>query len=94
MTADSPTLPADPTTLGARTTAFLGRSFLHRLDELAGQTFTMAPPDEPNRSFAEFRLGLVADPRRVVEAQAKLWRDSFALWRNVLRGRRGGGLEP
>ncbi len=94
MSADSPAPAADLTTLGARTTAFLGRRFLRRLDELAGQTFAVAPPDEINRSFAEFRLGLVADPRRVAEAQAELWRDSFALWRNVLEGRREGRLQP
>jgi polyhydroxyalkanoate synthase len=94
LTADTTALRADLATLGARTDAFLGRSFLHRLDGLAGESFTMAPADEVNRSFAEFGLGLVADPRRLAEAQAKLWRDSFALWRNVLQARPRGRLEP
>jgi polyhydroxyalkanoate synthase len=94
LTADPATLHAELVTLGERTTALLGKSFLTRLDELAGQSFTMTPPESVNRSFGEFGLQLLADPHRLAEAQARLWRDSFALWHNVLEGRRLGRLEP
>jgi polyhydroxyalkanoate synthase len=94
LTADPATLHAELVALGERTTALLGNSFLNRLDELAGQSFSMTPPDSVNRSFGEFGLQLLADPHRLAEAQARLWRDSFALWHKVLEGRRLGRLEP
>ncbi|MFP4271026.1 MAG: class I poly(R)-hydroxyalkanoic acid synthase, partial [Alphaproteobacteria bacterium] len=94
MTADPATLQAELATLGERTAALLGKSFLTRLDELAGQSFLMTPPDSVNRSFGEFGLQLLADPHRLATAQARLWRDSFALWHKVLEGRRLGRLEP
>ena len=94
MTADRPSFEAELVALGERTTALLGKSFLHRLDELAGQSFTVTPPDGLQRSFGELGLRLLADPHRVAEAQARLWRDSFALWHNVLQSRREGRLKP
>ncbi len=94
MTADPSALHAELTALGERTTALLGKSFLDRLDALAGQSFTATPPPGIHRSFAEFGRELLADPHRLAAAQAQLWRDSFELWHKVLAGRRLGRLEP
>jgi len=94
LTADPATLHAELVALGERTNAFLGRSFLNRLDDLAGQSVSTTPPDGVSRSFGEFGLRLLADPHRLAQAQARLWRDSFALWHKVLEGRRLGRLEP
>jgi polyhydroxyalkanoate synthase len=94
LTADSATLHAELATLGGRTTALLGKGFLTRLDEFAGQSFTLAPPDGVNRSFGEFGLRVLADPHLLAAAQARLWRDSFELWYKVLEGRRLGRLDP
>jgi len=94
LTVDHPPLDAELIALGERTTALLGRSFLQRLDEVAGQSFSVLPPDSVQHSFGKFGLGLLADPRRLAEAQARLWRDSFTLWHKVLEGRRLGRFEP
>ncbi len=94
LTADPAPFDAELIHLGERAAALLGKGFLRRLDEVAGQSFSLTPPETVHRSFGEFGLALMADPHRLAAAQARLWRDSFALWHNVLKARRQGRLEP
>ncbi|MFW5680795.1 MAG: PHA/PHB synthase family protein [Pseudomonadota bacterium] len=80
--------------LNERATALFGKSFVQKLDELAGSSFSIVDVESINRSFRAFGLDLLTDPLRVAEAQAALWRDSFALWHNVVEAQRKGRLEP
>ncbi|MEO1089838.1 MAG: class I poly(R)-hydroxyalkanoic acid synthase [Pseudomonadota bacterium] len=80
--------------LNERSCQLLGRSFMKRLDEVAGASFSLMPPEAVSRTFQEFGTQLLSDPLRIAQAQASFWRDSFALWHNVIEGHRDGRLEP
>ncbi len=80
--------------LNERATTVLGRTFMTRMDELAGASFSLIDAEAVNRAYRQFGVELLTDPLRVAEAQASFWRDSFALWHKVVEGRRHGKLEP
>ncbi len=80
--------------LNERATALLGKAFMHKLDELAGASFSLVDAEVVGRTFRQFGMDLLTDPLRVAEAQASFWRDSFALWHKVIEAQRHGRLEP
>ena len=80
--------------LSARASQLLSHSFARQLEELFGNEFTMIDGRAVSRSFQEFGLSLLSDPARMMQANAQLWRDSWALWQRFLEDAPKGQIRP
>ncbi|TVQ35392.1 MAG: class I poly(R)-hydroxyalkanoic acid synthase [Geminicoccaceae bacterium] len=93
-TPPEPDFTAELLALNERAAKVLGGGVMTRMEELIGTSFSLINPEAVQRAFRAFQLDLMTDPRRMAEAQAALWRDSFALWHKVIEGQRKGHFEP
>jgi len=80
--------------LSARASQLLSESFARHLEEMLGNQFTMIDSRAVAESLQSFGLKLLTDPARLAEAQAELWRDSFALWQRFLEDAPKGKIRP
>jgi poly[(R)-3-hydroxyalkanoate] polymerase subunit PhaC len=72
----------------------LVQAFWQRQAEADGGDFSIADPSAVGRAFLALGTQLLADPTRLAEAQAQLWRDGLALWQSMLQRLRGEPAEP
>lgn len=87
--------PTPPTEAFAeRLAALFGTGVEAKLAEISCTSFSLLPPAQVQRAFAELALALIADPGRAIRAQARLWRDGLALWHAVAEAGGGGAFEP
>ncbi len=57
-------------------------------------SFSITDPGAIGRAFLNLGTQLLADPGRLAEAQAQLWRDGVALWQQMLRRLQGEAAAP
>ena len=93
--------PAEPGAAAEQFAAFAEQSqrlieaFWQRQGEAAGEDgFSIADPTAIGRAFLALGSQLMADPARLAEAQAQLWRDSMALWQNTMQRMLGEEAPP
>ena len=73
----------------------IGAAILERrMREVSGQEFSLIDYAGVTRAFQQFGAQLLADPRRLVQAQTAFWRDYAALWHNTLQAFETGTLDP
>ena len=72
----------------------LVQAFWQRQAEADGGDFSITDPSAVGRAFLALGTQLLADPTRLAEAQAQLWRDGLALWQSMLQRLRGEPAEP
>ena len=72
----------------------LVQAFWQRQAEAEGDGFSITDPSSVGRAFLALGTQLLADPSRLAEAQAQLWRDGLALWQSMLQRLRGEPAEP
>jgi polyhydroxyalkanoate synthase len=72
----------------------LVQAFWQRQAETAGDSFSITDPSAVGRAFLALGTQLLADPTRLAEAQAELWRDGLALWQSMLQRLRGEPAGP
>jgi polyhydroxyalkanoate synthase len=72
----------------------LVQAFWQRKAEADGGQFSIADPGGVGRAFMALGTQLLADPTRLAEAQAQLWRDGLALWQSLVRRLQGQPAEP
>jgi polyhydroxyalkanoate synthase len=88
----------DPSALAKRWTELVERG-RHVFDEALKQRaqddgFEILDPAVVGKAFVEWGVKAMADPARLVEAQANLWRDYVALWQATARRLAGEAAEP
>ena len=91
----------DPGAAGEQLAALAERSqrlvqaFWQRQAEAeGGESFSITDPSAIGRAFLHLGTQLLADPGRLAEAQAQLWRDSVALWQQMVRRLQGEQAAP
>jgi poly[(R)-3-hydroxyalkanoate] polymerase subunit PhaC len=91
----------DPGAAGEQLAALAERSqrlvqaFWQRQAEAeGGESFSITDPSAIGRAFLHLGTQLLADPGRLAEAQAQLWRDSVALWQQMARRLQGEQAAP
>ena len=72
----------------------LAQAFWQRQGAAQGDGFAIADPHAIGRAFAALGAQLLADPTRLAEAQAQLWRDGLALWQTTLQRMQGEDAPP
>jgi poly[(R)-3-hydroxyalkanoate] polymerase subunit PhaC len=72
----------------------LVQAFWQRQAEPDGDGFSITDPSAVGRAFLALGAQLLADPTRLAEAQAQLWRDGVALWQSMLQRLRGEPAAP
>ncbi len=73
----------------------LVQAFWQRQAEAEGDgSFSITDPSAIGRAFLNLGTQLLADPSRLVEAQAELWRNGVALWQQTLRRLQGEPAAP
>ena len=72
----------------------LVQAFWQRQAEAEGEDFSITDPSAVGRAFVALGTQLLADPARLAEAQAQLWRDGLALWQSMLQRLQGQPAEP
>jgi polyhydroxyalkanoate synthase len=72
----------------------LVQAFWQRQAEADGGEFSIANPSAVGRAFLALGTQLLANPTRLAEAQAELWREGLALWQSMLQRLQGQPAEP
>ncbi len=71
----------------------LVQAFWQRQAEADGGDFSITDPSAVGRAFLALGTRLLADPTRLAEAQAQLWRDGLALWQTMVQRLQGQPAE-
>jgi polyhydroxyalkanoate synthase len=72
----------------------LVQDFWQRQAGVDDDSFSISDPSAVGRAFLALGTQLLADPSRLAEAQAQLWRDGLALWQSMLQRLQGQPAAP
>jgi polyhydroxyalkanoate synthase len=89
-----PGAAAEQLTALAERSQRLVQAFWQRQAEADGHDFSIADPNAVGRAFLALGTRLLADPTRLAEAQAQLWREGLALWQSMLQRLQGQPAAP
>ncbi len=90
---DPKALAANLMEVGAKSHQLLA-DFLKRQVEKPGHNPGPLDPMNIANAFIDLTVRLMHDPRRVLEAQSRLWSDYFKLWSNAAKRLAGEEVEP
>ncbi len=77
-----------------RSRRMMARFWEHQAKQVSGEEFSLVHLEAIWKAYADLGTRVLCDPIKLAEAQTALWRDSFALWNNLLHNWSDEKVEP